>query len=125
MGLLDFKFGGGDEPKPKRSLYKSREEINRDNQFLRDFLARRNVQGFLLQNSVTGRNIGDTKPIWEYQGAQMSQRPQLTELPMGVGLKDIELTKDGYGFWHPQSGNFVPVNMEAITMKYGRPKPTK
>lgn len=117
--------GGGDEPKPKKSpTYTSRAEIDKDNAFLREFMKRRNVDPYLVSNSYVARDIGDTKPSVILSGTPPAGGgiPLATELPFGVGLGDVIDTQDGYGFYHPQNGTFVPVNMDAILMKYGQPQ---
>lgn len=110
--------GGGETPPAKGSVYTSQEEINKANEFARNFLMRKNVDPYFARNAIVASKIGDPKIRFETTGLQPAPLSLATELPMGVSVDDVVSTKGGYGFFHPQTGNFVPVDMDAILTKY-------
>lgn len=119
--------GGGETPPAKGSVYTSQEEINKANKFARDFLARRNSPDYFVRNAVVARKVGEPVVPFVRVGANVPDTSNLaTELPMGVTVDDVFGTSDGqYGYYHPQHGNFVPVNLEAILSKYKSTPVTK
>lgn len=114
---------GGEDPPKKSTVYTSHEQIAADNNFARNFLARHGAPQYLVNNSVVARNIGDPIPQFEYPNGKPSilDKPILqTELPFGVTIKDVVQVQGGkYGYYHPQNGNFVQVDPQAIYLKYG------
>jgi len=117
--------GGGEEPK-KKGVYTSRQEIDKDNQFAKDFLTRHNAPSYFANNAVVARNIGDPKVQFEYANGKPSviNSPALqTSLPFGVSVNDVFQTNQGtYGYMHPQNGSFVQVDPQSIYSKYGGKK---
>lgn len=117
--LLGSFGGGGDEP-PKKGVYTSRKDIDRDNNFVKDFLARHGVP--MANQMVVARNIGDQIPQFVTPDGRLYQvdRPQLqTTLPKDVSINDVFQTKEGtYGYMHPQNGNWVQVDPQAVYTKY-------
>lgn len=122
--LSDALRGGGEEPKPKpkKGTYTSREQIERDNKWVRDFLLRKGAP--MAETSVVARDIGDPMPKFVAPGGRpaMVDKPILqTALPMGIGINDVFQTSEGtYGYYHPQQGTFIQVDPQAIYMKYGK-----
>lgn len=115
--------GGGEEPKPKKDVYTSKEQINRDNKFARDFLTRKGAPSWLANNSVVARNVGDPMPQFVYQGTPPVTTTLQTSLPNGVSVEDVFQTNEGqYGYLHPQQGTFIQVDPQAIYQKYGAKK---
>lgn len=111
-------LGGGDDPKKKPAVYTSQAQIDKDNQFAKDFLTRHNAPQYYITNGVVARDIGD--PVVKFTGDTPTPRPAgQTTLPFGVSINDVEHTSEGYGYWHPQNGNWVPVDSQAIYSKYG------
>lgn len=111
--------GGGEDPPAKKNVYTSQEQINKANEFARAFLQRRNAPEFLAKNTVVARNIGDPVVPFERVGAAVNTENLQTVLPTGIRVEDVVSTKDGqYGYFHPQNGNFVPVNIDAILGRY-------
>src|SRR6187399_568880 len=124
--------GGGEDPIPPKKkvapvygpdVFGSEDELYKANQQAR-FDALRKIdpndkdQVWLAQNTVVGRRVGDAKP--KYVGdVGRTTMPRATTLPYGVTIDDIENTSDGYGYWHPQNGNFVTVDPAAIYGRYG------
>lgn len=119
-------IGGGEDPKdkPSKKTYTSQAQINRDNEWVRAFLARRGALG--AQTAVVARNIGDPMPKFITPNGRPAvvDKPLLqTVLPMGVSVNDVFQTNEGlYGFYHPQNGTFVQVDPQAIYQKYGGKK---
>jgi hypothetical protein len=75
-------------------------------------------QAWLANNTVGGRKPGDLIP--KYVGdVGRTTVPRATTLPSGVTIDQIENTSDGYGYWHPQNGNFIVVDPAAIFGRYG------
>lgn len=121
--MKTLKDGGEDPPKDKK-VFKSIAEINAANEYARALLRRQNVKPSLIAETVVARNIGDKVPTWEVYGNPPSAPiARATFLPTGVTLNDVINTKDGYGYYHPQNGNWIPVDISAITQKYGQNKP--
>jgi len=122
---LSASLGGGEDPKaPSKKVYTSQEQINRDNNFAKDFLARHGAPQYFVNNAVVARKVGDPMVQFVDQTGRPSTmlKPVLqTMLPMGVSINDVFQTKDGtYGYLHPQQGSFVQVDPQAIYQKYGK-----
>jgi hypothetical protein len=123
--------GGGDDPNPysllrkAASVYTSQQQIDRDNAFLKSFLQRHNAPKWDVENSVVARKVGDKIPFFQQSPLRAMQGSGLTDLPRGVTINDVVQTQDGYGFFHPQEGNWIPVDAQAIFQKYGNKKTTK
>lgn len=117
-------FGGGGEDPPKKKVYTSQKDIDRDNLWLRDFLTRHGAPG--ANNMVVARDIGDPMPKFITPDGKPYQvdKPLLpTTLPFGVSINDVYQTNEGqYGYMHPQNGNFVQVDPQAVYSKYGAKK---
>lgn len=111
---------GGNVP-----AYQNYDQIQHDNDFARQFVARKGAPGWLAQNTVVARNIGDPKVQFQYKGAQQpaTVKPAYT-LPTGVTSDDIFQTNEGqYGYYNNDS-NFTPVDAATIYSMYGhKPKP--
>ncbi len=125
VNSMIMKLGiGGEDPKdkPSKKVYTSQDQITKDNSTLRNLLFRQGAPSFLANNSVVARKVGDPIPQYEYPNGRPSNidRPVLqTTLPMGVSINDIFQTKEGrYGYMHPQEGNFIQVEPNAIFSKY-------
>lgn len=122
--LSRMSGGGGEEPKPKKNTYTSRAEIERDNQWVRNFLTRKGAPN--AEVAVVARDIGDAKPKFNYLGGRppIVDKPILqTMLPMGVSVNDVFQTSEGqYGYYHPQQGTFIQVDPQAIYARYGGKK---
>ncbi len=101
------------------ATYKSYDEINRANQFARDFAARKGAPAWLAQNSYVARDIGD--PVVQFEGNQMQSTTKLaTTLPTGTSVDDVFQTNEGqYGYYNNDS-NFVPVDPATIYSLYGK-----
>lgn len=116
-------IGGGGEDPPKKNVYTSQKEINKDNTWVQDFLMRKGAP--MANMTVVARDIGDAKPKFVYSGGSVQpDKPLLqTVLPMGVSVNDVYQTNEGqYGYYHPQNGNWVQVDPQAIYSKYGGKK---
>ncbi len=118
--------GGGDEPpKSKGKVYASQQQINKDNDFARDFLSRHGAPQYYINNTVVARKVGDPIPQFIGQDGQPIKdkgKNLQTTLPNGVSINDVIKTDSGYGFMHPQQGNWVEVDPQAIYQKYGSKK---
>ena len=119
-------IGGGGEDPQKKNVYSSRKDIDKDNEFAKNFLARHGAPSYFVNNAVVARNLGDPKVQFEYQNGRppIVDTPALqTVLPMGVSINDVFQTNQGtYGFMHPQNGTFVQVDPQSIYSKYGAKK---
>ena len=125
---LNASLGGGEDPKdtsPKKT-YTSQEQITKDSNWAKAFLARKGAPQYFITNAVTARKVGDPVPQFVYQNGMPAnvQSPTLqTALPMGVSVNDVFQTKEGtYGYMHPQQGTFIQVDPQAIYSKYGLKK---
>jgi len=118
-------IGGGEDPQKKKT-YTSQKEINKDNEFAKNFLARHNAPSYFVNNAVVARNIGDPKVQFEYPNGRPAvvNTPELqTSLPFGVSVNDVFQTNQGtYGYMHPQNGVFIQVDPQSIYSKYGGKK---
>lgn len=94
-------------------VFQSQEQINARNANLRALLARQNEDPYFVLNAVEARKVGD--PIPQYIG-DVNRTPTAlaTSLPSGVTPSMVEQTREGYGYFHPQQGTFVPVDPNAI-----------
>lgn len=120
---------GGAVTGNKRQTYASYDQIQKDNDFARDFSRRRGVPNYLAENSVVARNIGD--PVVQFidsktgkpsQSNQKSNLPSI--LPSGVNINDVYQTSEGqYGYQDPTYDRFVPVDPSVYNM-YGNKKAT-
>lgn len=114
--------GGGEDPKPKsaKPVYTSQEQINKGNAFARDFLERHGAPQYFINNSVVARKVGDPIPQFIGQGGTNADRqPAQTKLPSGVSVNDVFQNQDKqYGYIHPQNGNWVQVDPQAIYSNY-------
>lgn len=108
------------------NVFTSQEQISKANEDLRAMLTRQNAPQYLASNSVVARNVGDAKPTWSYPNGMPPQdsAPKASTLPFGVDINQIQNTQDGYGYIHPQNGNFVKVDANTIYSKYGQ-KPSQ
>lgn len=123
MKAISKKYSGGGEEPPKKNVYTSRQQIERDNEWVRNFLARKNAP--MAETSVVARDIGDPVPKFSYlSGGQPTSKPVLqTALPLGVSVNDVFQTSEGtYGYYHPQQGTFIQVDPQAIYSRYGAKK---
>jgi hypothetical protein len=116
------RIGGED---PKQPIYTSKQQIDKDNAFTKAFLQRHGAPQWQVENSVVGRNVGDKMPFFQQSPLRAMQGSGLTDLPRGVTINDVVQTQDGYGFFHPQEGNWIPVDAQAIFQKYGGNKSSK
>lgn len=122
MKIRIAKTGGGEDPKQPIKTYTSQEQINKDNAFVKDFLQRHGASNWDVNNSVVARRVGDKMPTWETNRLVPMRTNVLYDLPSGVTINDVVQTNEGYGFYHPQYGNWIPVDPQAIFQKYGQPK---
>lgn len=115
-------LGGEDPTQPKKkAVFTSQEQINKANEFVRDLLRRQNVDTFNVENTYVAKKVGDPMPEWVFNGVPYNTN-RATDLPYGVKISDVVDTQEGYGYFHPQNGNWVPVDINAITAKYGKKK---
>jgi hypothetical protein len=124
---LSAMLGGGEDPPKKTgSVYTSQQQINKDNNFAKDFLARHGAPSYFVNNAVVARKVGDPVVQFVDQTGRPSNvlKPLLqTMLPNGVSINDVFQTKDGtYGYLHPQQGTFIQVDPQAIYSRYGLKK---
>lgn len=119
------KIFGGEDPKQPSGTYTSQQQIDKDNAFLKSFLQRKGASNWDVENSVVARKVGDKMPYFQRSPLRAMQGNGLTDLPRGVTINDVVQTQDGYGFFHPQEGNWIPVDAQAIFQKYGNKKSTK
>lgn len=116
--LSNYSGIGGDEP-PKKNVYTSQQQIDRDNAWARNLLARQNAPGFLVNNSVVARKVGDPIPQFVVQGTPpLTPNNRKTDLPKGVTVDDIINDNGNYGYIDPVYGAFVAVDPQAIYSKY-------
>lgn len=105
--------------------YTSYSQINKDNQFAKDFLRRQNAPSFLADNAVVARNIGD--PVVQFIDSKTGKPSQNTmksslpnTLPRGVSIEDVYHSSDGqFGYQDPTYDRFVPVDPSIYNL-YGR-----
>lgn len=108
------------------NVFTSQEQITKANEDLRAMLTRQNAPQYLASNSVVARNVGDAMPTWSYPNGMPPQdaTPKAATLPYGVDINQVQNTQEGYGYFHPQNGNFVKVDPSAVYGKYGQ-KPSQ
>lgn len=112
-------------PMQTGGFFENAQQINDANEAERAKLRAKRVSPWLANNTVVARNPGDPIPQYYYPNGQLAQpeAPRATTLPSGVNINMIENTQQGYGYFHPQNGNFVVVDPQAIYQRYGQ-KPT-
>lgn len=119
-----YKFAGEivrEFPMQTGGFFTSQQQIVDANEAERAKLRGKNVDPWLANNTVVGRRVGDPIPQYEYpQGMPQPQAPRATSLPFGVTIDKVINTQEGYGYEHPQNGNFVLVDPQAIYNKYGQ-----
>lgn len=122
-----MSIGGGGGEEPKKNVYTSRMQIDKDNAFVKDFLMRHGAPQANM--AVVARDIGDPIPQFVTPEGRpyVVDKPALqTTLPTGVSVDDVFRTNEGiYGFMHPQNGNFVQVDPNYIYSKYKKESPKK
>ena len=111
----------GDDPPKKKAVFTSQVQIDQANTFLRDLLRRQGVDETQIMNTYAGRNIGDAIPEFVTNG-QQNTTPRATNLPSGVTINDVVSSQQGYGYFHPQEGTWIPVDISAVTQRYGQNK---
>jgi len=114
--------GGGEEPKPVKkkpynpNVYNTEDEIQAANQQAKGIIGRRvnmddPTQAYLANNAVVARKVGDPRVPFIYpQGRPANVENLPTRLPPGITIDQVENTSEGYGYWHPQNGNFIKVD---------------
>jgi hypothetical protein len=120
---IKVKVKGGEDP-PKKNVYTSQKDIDRDNAFVKDFLTRHGDPN--ASRMVVARDIGDAIPKFitpDGRPAIVNKPILQTVLPLGVSINDVFQTKEGqYGYYHPQQGTFIQVDPQAIYSRYGGKK---
>lgn len=82
------------------------------NAWTKDFESRHGGNPYFVNNAVQVRKVGD--PLAPFVG-DVPPEPvkKQTVLPRGITQDMIVDTTEGYGYYHPQEGTFVPVDMQA------------
>lgn len=117
-------FAGGDptDPKPKpvvrtlipgQTTVQNEKQMNDVNEWTKNFEARHGGNPYFVTNAVQVRKVGDTLAPFVGDVPPEPVKRQTT-LPPGITPNMVENTSEGYGYWHPQNGNFIPVDMQAI-----------
>lgn len=126
--LADGGMLNGDpvDPKPRQKVFTSQAEITAANQELRTQLARQKAPKYFVENSVVANKIGDPYPIFQADPNKAGANvPKANTLPFGVTVDDVVNTQSGHGYYHPQNGNFVPVDANSIYAQYKPKIPVK
>lgn len=102
------------------STYKTRKEINDANDFLHNFLQRKNAPN--ANNMVVARDIGDPRVQFEYTSNSVPNTvSKANTLPKGVSVDEVFLNAQGqYGYIDPIYNNWVPVDANSIYSLYGK-----
>jgi len=117
-------IGGEDPVKPVTpAKYLNQKEVDADVNVAKGILTRQNADPYFINNVKVGY-VGDPK-IKFVGDTNQATINRATTLPKDISFDMLENTSEGYGYYHPQEGTFIPVDMQAITMKYGKKTATK
>jgi hypothetical protein len=123
-----YKFAGTsvrEIPMQTGGIIENNKQLLDVNALAKRIAIKNGASSFLAGETFAARNVGDPVPQFVYPNGQIATPPQTLPrvLPSGVPISAVYNTSEGYGYDHPQNGNFVKVDPN-IYAAYNKQKVT-